>query len=146
MGWSSAIEDSHRTFLCARCRQLVRICTRCDRGNVYCAGSCADVRRREARRRANTRYQRTLRGGRNHAARQARYRERHRQEVTHPGSPPTRGLASLPPAGFEAVLASLSLPAKETVDVLVHPLYCAFCGACSPPFVRLGPLRRRRRH
>jgi hypothetical protein len=42
-----------RLFLCGRCRQQVRICSRCDRGQVYCGGGCAlEVRRskqREAR-------------------------------------------------------------------------------------------------
>ena len=30
-----------RLFLCARCRVQVAICSRCDRGHIYCAGADA---------------------------------------------------------------------------------------------------------
>ena len=50
-------EESYRLYSCGRCAQQVRICRGCDRGNQYCAGECARIRRRESLRRAGERYQ-----------------------------------------------------------------------------------------
>ena len=85
-------EPAYRLYNCERCQVQVRICERCDRGNVYCAGECAKIRRRESLRRAQARYQRSRGGARRHAARQRRWRERQRENlkiVTHQGSPLT---------------------------------------------------------
>ena len=62
----------------------VQICPQCERGNIYCAAECSQVARREGTRRAGGRYQRTLRGARQHAQWQRRYRP-HRREVAHGG-------------------------------------------------------------
>ena len=35
-------------YQCAACGQPVHICRACDRGNVYCAGACAPMRRTES--------------------------------------------------------------------------------------------------
>ena len=43
---------SHRLFLCGRCRKLVELCSRCDRGNHYCSPECAAAQRRDSVRRA----------------------------------------------------------------------------------------------
>ena len=83
-------EPAYRLYNCERCQVQVRICERCDHGNVYCAGGCAKIRRRESLRRAQARYQRSRGGARRHAARQRGWRERERQKpkiVTHQGSP-----------------------------------------------------------
>jgi len=77
------IGESARLYSCARCRVQVRICRRCDRGNVYCGNGCARAQRREGVRRAGSRYQRTPRGARRHAARQRAWRER--REATSSG-------------------------------------------------------------
>lgn len=39
---------SARLFQCARCHALTKICSHCDRGNVYC-GDCAIPARKKAR-------------------------------------------------------------------------------------------------
>jgi hypothetical protein len=83
-------EPAYRLYNCARCQLQVRICLRCDHGNVYCAGECASIRRRESLRHAQARYQRSRRGARRHAERQRQWRARQRQTpqiVTHQGSP-----------------------------------------------------------
>ncbi len=49
-------EPSYRLYNCARCAAQVRLCRRCDHGNVYCAGECARISRRESVRRAGARY------------------------------------------------------------------------------------------
>jgi hypothetical protein len=52
-------EPAYRLYNCERCGIQVRICQRCDHGNVYCAGECAGIRRRESLKRAQRRYQRS---------------------------------------------------------------------------------------
>ena len=47
-----ASEKTYRLYSCGRCAEQVRICRDCDRGNRYCAGECAQIRRRESLRRA----------------------------------------------------------------------------------------------
>ena len=53
------LEPTYRLYQCQRCDVQVRICCHCDHGNIYCAGECAQIRRRESLRRAGARYQRT---------------------------------------------------------------------------------------
>jgi hypothetical protein len=50
-------EVSCRVFLCARCRSRVLVCRRCDRGQIYCVGTCAQEARRSRQREARRRYQ-----------------------------------------------------------------------------------------
>jgi len=47
-----AVDDA-RLFLCARCQHQVVICSRCDRGQWYCAALCSGLARRESLRAAN---------------------------------------------------------------------------------------------
>jgi hypothetical protein len=82
------MQSSARVFNCARCQRQVVICSHCDRGNIYCGKRCSQSARRQSRREASRRYQRTRRGRFAHAARQRRYRQRRRAKVTHQGSPP----------------------------------------------------------
>ena len=84
--WEAEVRESHRFFLCARCRVQVRICSDCDRGNIYCLDECAGIRRGESLREAGCRYQQTPKGARNHARRQRDYVARRREKVTHQGS------------------------------------------------------------
>src|SRR5690606_12101460 len=56
------------------------------RANICCGPECARQRRLESKRVNNARYQRTRRGARKHAARQARYRAE-KSKVTGQGSP-----------------------------------------------------------
>jgi len=77
--------DTDSLYSCLRCNSQVKICRRCDRGNIYCM-KCAPKAREEAKDRAATRYQASYQGRSNHAARQRRYRESLKQKVTHKGS------------------------------------------------------------
>ena len=74
-----------RLYCCHNCNCQTIICSRCDRGNIYCK-QCAPIITVENRRKANQRYQRTYQGRVNHAARQKRYRARLKQKVTYQGS------------------------------------------------------------
>ena len=79
--WTTVKRTEFRVFSCARCGQPVFVCRRCDRGQRYCPrDECACRTRREALRGYRAAYQRTLRGARLHAARQAAYRKRKQQE------------------------------------------------------------------
>lgn len=133
-------EPTYRLYHCQRCGRQVRICRRCDRGHIYCAGECSRIRRRESLRRAGTRYQRTHRGARCHASRQQAWRARQMEKVTHQGCQ-SDGLC-------ESVLKSSS-PAAELSDVLsiptpistdLHPRWrCAFCASRLPAWARVPP-------
>ncbi len=75
-----------RLFNCVRCACQVLICSHCDHGQIYCAGDCTHIARKESLHQSGQRYQASRRGQLKHAARQARYRQRQPQKVTHQGS------------------------------------------------------------
>jgi hypothetical protein len=109
-------------------------------------GECGRIRRRESLKRAQTRYQRSRRGARRHAARQRRWRERQRQKlkiVTHHGSPITVTqciVAVSPVMQSQPIDASPDEP--EQLPQVRPPLErCAFCGATLPDWTRQRPWR-----
>jgi hypothetical protein len=140
-----ASQQSYRLYSCARCAVQVRICSDCDRGNQYCGGECARIRRRESVCRAGARYQLSRRGALFHASRQSALRKRHAQKVTHQGSIP----------GIDAAIVVTSTTTSEDPDVELaalpasphHPRRlsrvstCSFCWRPLPAFARSGPLR-----
>ena len=161
VGCMRAGEETYRLYSCRRCAQQVRICRDCDRGNQYCAGECARMRRRESLRRASHRYQRSYRGASRHAARQRVWRERHAQKVTHQGSPGTvvalivtptstttqgshadSASVAPPPHGRAQRAAALRVQAREPVHRRVPATSrCCFCGCVLARFARFGPVR-----
>ena len=163
-----AREKTYRLYSCGRCAGQVRICCDCDRGNRYCAGECAPIRRRESLRRAGERYQLSYRGACRHAARQSAWRERQARKVTHQGS--------LAGAGALIVAAIAMQTTTEGTHADIAPIHpplpppnmpraahgaaatgvqarwhahrmapsaqrCGFCWRALPAFARLGPLR-----
>jgi hypothetical protein len=137
-----------RLFACARCRAQVMICSCCDRGQIYCAGGCAQVARYHARRAAGQRYQTSRRGRLAHAVRARRWRAR-QKNVTHQGSPPR--LADDVVAADAAACASQ--PARASPCGIAtqsrghgRGLWrCHWCGCRCPPRVRIAFLRRQDR-
>lgn len=137
-------ERSHRLYNCARCAVQVHICRRCDRGNIYCARSCAAARRRESLLRAGVRYQLSLLGACRHAGRQRAWRARQAHKVTHQGSP-----AAAPPVTVAAACMDSPRQLNHGQSPPVAPrslrlrarLRCSFCARALSPFARLGPLR-----
>ena len=140
--------DDARLFVCARCRRQVLICSRCDRGQQYCAGRCRALARSESLRAAGRRYQQSRRGRHCHAERQRRYRRRCREgageeNVTHHGSASPRCGASLraPDSTPEAEPSMPPAPATTT--------HCHFCSRAVSKFFRLrwrrSTVRRRPR-
>jgi hypothetical protein len=129
----AAERTSLRLFLCARCRDQVVICRRCDRGQIYCTKACAQEARRINQREAGRRYQSSEGGRANHAERSRRYRVR-KKNVTHQGS--VSG-PDLPPVG-----STVGSPAAAAVQGTTTQ--CHWCGSCCSQFLRLGFLRRHR--
>jgi hypothetical protein len=127
-------QTSCRMFLCARCRCQVLVCRRCDRGQIYCAGTCAQKTRHDRQREARRRYQATLRGRAMHAERSRRYRARH-QRVTDHGltKPDNEGLS--PPSNVDAVSSAPSFNRMPPT-----PPICHFCRLPSSAFLRLSTL------
>jgi len=132
-------EASHRLYNCRRCGEQVQVCRGCDRGNIYCAGGCAALRRRESLRRAGRRYQLSFRGACRHAARQRTWRMRRAHKVTHHGSPRSALAAT--------VLAPSLQSTRRVQDGQGSPVgarglpRCSFCARALSAFARLGPLR-----
>lgn len=127
-----------RLFLCQRCRVQVLICSRCDRGHVYCAAGCAQAARRGSQRDAGRRYQASRRGRVNHAVRARRYRSR-KNIVTHQGSPPDRPDDLL--CAGPVVAVTEPSPRDNTRWPRWH---CHGCGRRCPELVRRDFLRRGR--
>jgi hypothetical protein len=156
----AASEQTYRLYNCARCAEQVRICRRCDRGNQYCAGECAGLRRRESLLRAGRRYQRSYRGACAHAARQSAWRKSQAQKVTHQGclrnavtiivtpssTQGTHGdiaLFEAQPHGTPPVVLDLAEPHVHAA-CHAHRMavsMCSFCRGTLPSFARLGALR-----
>jgi hypothetical protein len=123
-----------RLFLCSRCRVQVLVCRRCDRGQIYCFGACAQEARRERRREARRRYQATDRGRAMHADRNRRYRAR-RRCVTDHGPLVTRSERRLP-----TVNTASSDPPRGSAP---HLGLCHRCSRSASALVRLSALPRR---
>ena len=132
------MQSSARLFNCARCRCQVAICSHCDRGNIYCGKGCSQTARRQSRRKASGRYQKTRRGRLSHAERQRRYRQRRRQKVTHQGSPPEVADETLPTESRTSAQQGES-PATVPGD----GIRCDFCGRVCSHFLRQSFLHRR---
>ena len=132
-------EPGARLFLCAlpTCRTQMWICSRCDRGQMYCP-DCAPEARRRSLIEAGRRYQQTARGRLMHAARDGRYRAR-KKKLTHQGSPLDRSddLLAMDPA------ISVPSPADSRRASRLQRGYCMRCGQRCSDYVRLDHLRRR---
>lgn len=135
---SCALRDTLRIFRCGRCGTLAAVCSRCDRGNIYCSPDCSQAARAESIRRAADRYQRSPLGRRNHARRQRDYRER-KKSVTHQGSPPETNELQVP-AGFVALVGeSPETEPAESDSISPVPTTeprCSFCGRSASVFYR----------
>jgi len=126
------MENTARLYNCVRCQRQVTICSHCDRGNIYCGTSCANLTRRESLKAAGRRYQGSRRGRFKHAERQRRYRSRSKK-VTHQGSPETPS---------NAPLSTRSEVPESVVGVEDGTIHCHFCGRLCGDFLRRDYLHR----
>ena len=131
-----------RIYLCLLCHQQVKICTYCDRGNIYCSKNCSLPARQKNLRRSNQIYQNTYQGRLNHAKRQATYRSRKntpnqpsKNKVTYHGSPAVANNALLQ-----------SVENKTKVDEFAQTegiIKCHFCHKEISSYVRSDFLKGR---
>jgi len=139
---SEADTTTARFFLCAGCRAQVFVCRRCDRGQIYCAGACAQEARQRSQQEAGRRYQATAPGRMKRAARNRLYRAR-MKIVTHQGSPPQPRNDVVPPRWSKPAAA------REVIMRSRPPepgfLHCHWCGERCSPLLRKEFLRRRQR-
>ena len=111
-----------RLFRCALCSLLALICSCCDRGHVYCSHRCAQRARRQHRSEAGKRYQTTKTGRLNHAARQARHRERKKRLTAQPITPaPAGGVVA-------AVAVACQADHPEPAKLLARPVLAEAAG------------------
>jgi hypothetical protein len=154
-----------RLFLCARCHCQVLVCSRCDRGQRYCASGCSAVTRQARQREAGQRYQQGRAGRFHHAARTRRWRQRRAIQakiVTHHGSQAVSGDAVLPDIDTQRAIAAAPMPcpatptttatatlskphAGDTVSLRSVLWRCHWCHAPCRLHVRQGFLRHHRR-
>jgi hypothetical protein len=126
-----------RLFLCLHCRQQVVICSRCDRGQVYCGRVCASEVRHSRQREARRRYQASERGRQMHADRSRRYRARGRR-VTDQGS-----TLVAPPDRQPEQARAAAMAVQPTISVAIGRLTaCSRCGRSVSNMVRQSPVRR----
>jgi hypothetical protein len=129
-------EPAYRLYNCQRCGVQVRICHRCDHGNIYCAGECSLIRRRESLRRAQARYQHSRRGALRHAARQRAWRQRREQTVTYQGCARGVSCGSVPDHPIAvSEPTDVNCPDADFVPELLSQ--CAFCRAPLPAWTRM---------
>jgi len=148
---SEADTTTARFFLCAGCRAQVFVCRRCDRGQIYCAGACAQEARQRSQQEAGRRYQATAPGRMKRAARNRLYRAR-MKIVTHQGSPPRPRNDVVPADAVPLAAAATASKPAAVREVVMRPrppepgfLHCHWCGARCSPVLRNEFLRRRRR-
>lgn len=117
----------------------VHICSRCDRGQTYCANGCSQTARHQSLRAAGLRYQQSRQGRLKHAERARSYRSR-QHKVTHQGSESIdqHGLLS---ANSTKVEKPADLNRKPTLPGRIQ---CHFCGGSCAAFVRYRFLGRSR--
>lgn len=80
------MEPTSRFYQCLLCHEQTVICSKCDHGQIYCSSRCSALARRKSLKAAGKRYQLTINGKRNHAARQARYEMNLKTNLTHHSS------------------------------------------------------------
>jgi hypothetical protein len=129
------LKNTLRLYQCARCFEQVKICTHCDRGNIYCTKGCARIARKAAHLAAAIRYQMTRLGKLNHALCQKRYRAnlRLKNKVIDQGS-----LVNPPPLPFTPLNAAHPSAPKSQFS-------CDFCGKKANDSTRRGFLNGSRR-
>lgn len=151
---------SARRYHCARCHCPVLICSRCDRGHIYCFEGCREAAYRERCQRNARRYRSSARGRRNTAQRQRRFRERNRPRSATSDAVDSLALSSSVKAPDAIVVATAeskkvthrgSTPQEAGVVLpgtrnTATPMRCDVCQQPCSVYVRLDFLRTRYRH
>ena len=131
------MEQSARLFNCTNCYCHNYICSKCDRGHIYCK-KCAALARGKSQRAASKTYQSTRQGKLNHAKRQQIYHQRQTSKMknmTHHTS--TDLLHSLP-----SIKPDLLIILKNTAAITTKSsITCDFCSCNCSNFLRVNFLQ-----
>jgi hypothetical protein len=116
---------SIRIYNCGICHKQTKICSKCDRGNIYCSSECSEFARKESIKSAGKRYQQTKKGKLAHAQRQKNYivRKITQEKMTHQGSNPKPPDVLLSPA--EDNMPPEIPNGGAVIQSTIH--YCDFC-------------------
>jgi hypothetical protein len=134
-----------RMFLCARCRETVVLCSRCDRGQRYCDQVCSRAARRDFQRDAGRRYQDGSSGRAKHAERSRRWRARQQEQRAPRAEDADTGLPQGPAEVPGLSSGTVDSSVLATPDTAVNAQwFCPHCAGAIQPWVRLRFLRRRR--
>jgi len=128
-----------RHFNCVRCHTRVIICSRCDRGQIYCASDCAKQARKQYQKSSCDRYRLSRKGRLNNALRQRRHRSRIQQKVTEHGSVQSAFVDSIP----DKTSTCSTTQSPTCTAAQLNTLHCHFCIRACDEYVRHGFLRRR---
>jgi len=137
------------------CHAVFWICRHCDRGQCYCSPACRDRARREQRRHANCRHQRSPEGRLDHRDRQRDYRRRRAQRALQARVTDQGSLSIASPVNMrEWDTPSTRTAIQPSIAAVVarrgpenrpgHRLHCAICGRIGrfvDPFPRFPPRR-----
>jgi hypothetical protein len=144
-----------RQRACSGCHALFWICEHCDRGQRYCSPACRSHARRQQRRGANDRYQRSPEGQLDHRDRQQKYRRRCRERtrVTDQGSlsiasstPFGCGISPATPAAASSIFRATCVPRGPEKRPSPSPrcIVCGRSGRFVDPFPRIPRYPRSR--
>lgn len=129
------MEPTARLFQCALCHTQAIICSKCDHGQIYCSNDCSALARRKSLNTAGRRYQSTINGKRNHAARQARYEMKIKTNLTHHTSLISHQCAPMQQLENNAE--------KTEIDHIKTTLICCFCKRTVSEWLRNDFLERK---
>jgi len=115
------------------------ICQSCDRGQRYCAQECSQRARKASRQRAQSKYQKSVKGRFNNAARQQRFRQRQKEKekkVTDQSSPSS-------PVNDLLVETMCAYENGPEIQPIHAETVCHFCGCLCDALFRVGFLKKR---
>jgi hypothetical protein len=118
------------------CYKQTKICSKCDRGNIYCSFECSELARKKSINNAGKRYQQTKKGRIAHAQRQQKYISNKlvQEKMTHQGSNPEPQDVLL--SSVDDNTRSESPNRSAVLENAVH--YCDFCSNYSSDYLRFA--------
>jgi hypothetical protein len=127
------------------CGEIFWICRSCDRGHCYCSDRCRQKARREQRRVANLRHQRTPEGRLDHRDRQRTYRRRKAKDcVTDQGSFGVQRSGNIVVLEESPPIAALKIGELSRKNIMILSLGVPYCIICGRPGRFVNPFHQRR--
>jgi len=126
------------------------VCQHCDHGQRYCAQGCREVARKTSCKRANTKYQKSLKGRFKNAERQQRFRHKRKENLVRNQLQKTQKVTdqgSLSNASNDLLIEAPCAHKKrlKKQEITVKPI-CHFCGCLYRAKFRVGFLKARTKY